>query len=69
MKKKIIQKTDVDNFNYKGHRHGYQEWYANAKLFYRGTYKNNLEVGYVEHNLYGVFGIGDVGTITEFYIR
>jgi hypothetical protein len=44
----IRNKTDIDTFNYKGQSHGYQEWYANAKLFYRGIYRNDLEVGYEE---------------------
>jgi hypothetical protein len=61
--------TEIDNFNPKGQRHGYQEWCNDSKVWYRGIYKNGFDVGYQEHNPYGNYGIGEYGTIVQFYIR
>jgi hypothetical protein len=43
-------KKDIKNYNYKGQHHGYQEWYGyfDGKLCFRGNWKNNLRIGYVE---------------------
>jgi hypothetical protein len=50
----------IENINNKNQYHGYQEWYWNNKLGYRGNYKNNIEIGYEEwHN----------NTQTNFYIK
>jgi hypothetical protein len=60
----------IEPKNIRGH-HGYQEWYGSSSgnnLWLRGMYKNDQPVGYVEDNPhYG--GIGDEGTVIEFYIR
>ena len=55
---------DIDPTNLKGQLHGYQEWYAENKLWIRGlvrcNYKNGQEIGYEEwHN----------NTQTNFYIK
>jgi hypothetical protein len=42
---------DITNINLKNQYHGYQEWYWNNKLSYRGNWNNNLRIGYVEHHL------------------
>jgi len=45
----IINKTDINPLDSKGQSHGYQEWYnGNNILSYRGTYKNDQEIGYEE---------------------
>ena len=52
---------DINNFNSKGERNGYQVWYeAYDKLYYRGKYKNNEFIGYGEHHF---------AKQTEFYIK
>ncbi len=40
---------DIENRNYTGQRHGYQEWYWNpSKLGYKCLYNNGIEVDYEE---------------------
>jgi hypothetical protein len=52
---------DINNFNSKGERNGYQEWYAyNGKLYLRANYKNNNLCGYEEYHF---------SNHTTFYIR
>ena len=62
---------EISNINQKGENHGYQEWYTptSNKLWYRGNYKNDEEIGYVEYNVRHLSSIGDNGTIVNFYIR
>ena len=62
---------DIDTFNDKKQRHGYQEWYlSNNEIWFRGMYKNNNPIGYAEENTYFTeVGIGQVGTEVQFYIR
>jgi len=44
---------DITNLNYKKEVHGYQEWYYNNILYYRGNYKHNQFIGYQEwYNIY-----------------
>lgn len=40
------------NRNSKGQYHGYQEWYSNSltKVLYRGNFKNDIRIGYVEYH-------------------
>ena len=38
------------NKNSKGQYHGYQEWYNNSKLIYKGNYINNNMIGYSEYH-------------------
>jgi len=47
-----MKKTDIDNYNTKGQRHGYQEWYHyNDEIRFRGNYKNGRHIAYIErHN-------------------
>ena len=55
--------------NEKGKEHGYQEWYVdNDILWYRGNYKNGLEIGYTEINI-GEGGVGDEDTDILYYIK
>ena len=42
---------DIINRNYNGEYHGYQEWYINNKIYYRGIRKNNNRIGYTEYHL------------------
>ncbi len=59
---------DINNFNKKGQRHGYQELYEDDKLWIRSNYKNGEPIGYIEINTSeGV--IGKKGTLVFFYIR
>jgi hypothetical protein len=40
---------NISNYNSKKQLHGYQETYrAIDKLYYRGNWKNNLRIGYLE---------------------
>ena len=41
-------KKTIRNKNTKGQRHGYQEWYWDNELSYRGVWKNNRRIGYQE---------------------
>jgi len=45
-------KQDIINTNNKGQPHGYQEWhhyhYYNDEIRFRGNYKNNTHLGYIE---------------------
>jgi len=44
-------KKTIRNKNTKGQRHGYQEWYWDNELSYRGNFKNGRLIGYSEsHN-------------------
>ena len=43
---------DIENKNNKGERHGYQEWYIDNLMFYRGYYKNNEYHGYQEWHIF-----------------
>ncbi len=40
--KSIINKND------KGQWHGYQEWYFDGKLYFKGFFNNDIEVDYEE---------------------
>jgi hypothetical protein len=52
---------NINNFNKKGQRHGYQEWYHdNKKISHRGNWRNNKMIGYVEW-----YGMNE----TNFHIR
>ena len=67
-----ITVKDINNFDEKrGIRHGYQEWHTIDKIWFRGTYKHGLEIGYEESNFMpnDSYGIGDEGTKFSFYIR
>ena len=55
-----MKNKDVVNKNDKGGLYGYQERYNNSILYFRGIYKNDLEVGYDEWHS---------SKETEFYIR
>lgn len=40
---------DINNFNKKGQRHGYNARYTNeGEIMSRGNYKNNIKIGYEE---------------------
>jgi len=41
-------KKTIRNKNTKGQRHGYQEWYWDNELSYRGNNKNGEIIGYSE---------------------
>ena len=45
---------DIKNYNNKGQLHGYQEWYVNNKIYYRGIRKNNKPIGYEEYHRYKI---------------
>lgn len=45
MNKEILNKNDKNQW------HGYQEWYYNNKLFYRGKWKNNRPISYFEDHV------------------
>ena len=57
----------IDNYNSKGEPHGYNQWCDVNGLWYRGTWKNNQQIGYHEVNT--ISSIGQEDTIVEFYIR
>ena len=63
-----LKKTKI-NKNAKGRLHGYQEWYNNGILWFRGIYNNHLVCGYIEQNRVFGNGIGKKGTRVEFHIR
>jgi hypothetical protein len=55
-----IEIKDIEPKNKKGELHGYQQWYGiKNKLQFRGYWKNNETIGYIEWH------IGE----TNFYIR
>jgi len=59
----IKKYNDIEPINSKGQHHGYQQWYYREnklKLYLRGNYKNDEEIGYEEW-----FG----GRKINFYIR
>ncbi len=62
---------EISNYNEKGEIHRYQEWYAptSNKLWLRGNWKNDEQIGYVESNWKGSQGIGGIATTVDFYIR
>ena len=53
-------KQNIFSHNSKGQNHGYQERYADNKLYFRGSLKNGKIHGYVERTW---------GKQTLFYIR
>jgi len=59
-----MKKKDINPLDSNGNAHGYQEWYhANDKLWLRGVWKHELEIGYEEdHRLHSESN-------TNFYIR
>lgn len=59
---------DIRTKNEKGHEHGYQEWYIDNELWYRGNYKHGEEIGYAEINI-GEGSIGDEDTSILYYIK
>ena len=59
----------ISNFNDKGELHGYQQYILDGNLWFRGCAKNGLEIGYEEENFEPNQGIGDKGTLVNFYIR
>ena len=64
-----MEKKSIDGRNTKDQWHGYQELYYEGKLWCRSTYKNDLPIGYEEYNVKHLSGIGDNGTIVNFYIK
>ena len=43
---------DIDNYNDKGQRHGYQvRVYSNGDIRVRGCWKNDIRYGYIESHL------------------
>ena len=56
-----MKDKNITNKNTKGELHGYQLIYRSIdKLYYRGNWKNNLRIGYLEI---------PVANTTIFYIR
>ena len=47
----------------------YTEWSNHLGIWYRGNYKNDEQIGYVESNCKGIEGIGDIATTVDFFIR
>jgi len=45
------QKQDIEPLDSNGKNHGYQEWYDDNEIWYRGIYKHGLEIGYAELNI------------------
>ena len=62
-------KQEIFNINNKSQYHGYQEWYYDNKLFFRGNFKDDEEIGYVESNWYTIGEIGSIGTEFNFHIK
>ena len=65
-----MKEKTIETINDKGYYHGYQEWYSSGgnKLWLRGMYKNGEPLGYCKNNPdFG--GVGDEGTVIEFYIQ
>jgi hypothetical protein len=60
----------IESRNDKRQWHGYQEIYdKHENLWHRGTFKDDLPIGYEEYNVKLLSSIGDNGTIVNFYIR
>jgi hypothetical protein len=65
-----MKNKSIRGRNTKKQWHGYQEIYdVHENLWCRSTYKNDLPIGYEEYNVNNLSGIGDNGTIVNFYIR
>ena len=47
-----MRKKTITNSNEKGQDHGYQEFYVNNKIYYRGIRKNNKPIGYEEQHYF-----------------
>jgi hypothetical protein len=70
---------DIENKNHRDEMHGYQQWVSvnvpfvpyneSRDLWFRGNFKNDNEIGYIEENLGFTCGIGSEGTKVKFYIR
>jgi hypothetical protein len=46
-----MKNKHIRTYNTKGEYHGYQEWYWKSDVvYYRGKYKNNTPLGYVEYH-------------------
>ena len=45
-----MKNKDITNFNSKGQWYGYQEWYCDNELWFRGNMKFNLKTGYIEYH-------------------
>jgi hypothetical protein len=60
-------KEDIVNHNEKGLHHGYQEWYDENGIWYRGNFKNDAPIGYTESNWNNNLGL--IGTEVDFFIR
>lgn len=63
---------DIENKNHRDEMHGYQQWVSmteSRELWFRGNFKNDNEIGYIEENLGFNSGIGGEGTKVRFYIR
>ena len=56
-----MKNKDIRNFNSKWVYHGYQELYESNIISFRGSFKNNLSIGYQEYHSY-------FGMVTEYYI-
>lgn len=64
-----MKEENTLNKNNKDEYHGYQQWYTHHdKIWLRGCFKNDIPIGYHESNT-DIGGIGDKGTLVEFYIR
>ncbi len=45
-------KTNITNRNKNNQHHGYQEWYTGNSISFRGIFKYNKTIGYIEwHNI------------------
>ena len=44
------EKKDIETTNTNGNPHGYQEWYAENKLWIRGLVKHGNVLGYYENH-------------------
>ena len=64
-----MNKENIVPKNSKGEYHGYQEWYVDNVIWYRGCHKNSQEVGYNELNYSLSSGVGEGGTEINFFIR
>ncbi len=44
------ENKQIRNYNDKGSYHGYQQWYYDDKLWFRGNSKHGLNLGYIENH-------------------
>jgi len=43
-------KKEIRNYNDKGQYYGYQKWYHEGNLYFRGKMKNGLAIHYFENH-------------------